>query len=130
MRIVVRGGYYVRSLARDLGRALGCGAHLATLHRAAIGPWADPGLGRRVELRGRELLPWAASRTLTDQEVGELRQRRTISLGMVTPPEWWPPARFPDPQAPVRGFHLGKLAFLLKPAEDRLAAVTAFSGGI
>jgi len=32
-------GTYVRSIARDLGRALGSRAHLAALRRLAIGPW-------------------------------------------------------------------------------------------
>jgi tRNA pseudouridine55 synthase len=32
-------GTYVRSLARDLGEALGCGAHLAALTRTASGPF-------------------------------------------------------------------------------------------
>jgi tRNA pseudouridine55 synthase len=32
-------GTYVRSLAHDLGRALGCGAHLASLRRTASGPF-------------------------------------------------------------------------------------------
>lgn len=32
-------GYYVRSLAHDLGRALGCGGHLAGLRRTHIGPY-------------------------------------------------------------------------------------------
>lgn len=31
-------GAYMRSLARDLGRALGCLAHLAALRRTAVGP--------------------------------------------------------------------------------------------
>lgn len=31
-------GTYVRALARDLGRALGCGAHLTALRRTAVGP--------------------------------------------------------------------------------------------
>ncbi|HUB26832.1 MAG TPA: tRNA pseudouridine(55) synthase TruB, partial [Tepidisphaeraceae bacterium] len=43
LKMTVRGGYYVRALARDLGRSLGCGAHLTELHRSAIGPWNDPG---------------------------------------------------------------------------------------
>lgn len=30
-------GFYVRALARDLGRRLGCGAHLASLRRTAVG---------------------------------------------------------------------------------------------
>ena len=33
-------GTYVRTLAIDLGRALGCGAHLAALRRTRIGPFA------------------------------------------------------------------------------------------
>lgn len=33
-------GTYIRSLARDLGEALGCGAHLASLVRTRIGPFA------------------------------------------------------------------------------------------
>ncbi len=32
-------GFYVRSLAHDLGAALGCGAHLARLQRTASGPF-------------------------------------------------------------------------------------------
>ena len=31
--LTCRGGYYVRSLARDVGRALGCGAHLSALKK-------------------------------------------------------------------------------------------------
>lgn len=33
-------GTYVRALARDLGRALGCGAHLTSLRRTDVGPFA------------------------------------------------------------------------------------------
>lgn len=34
----VGSGTYLRSLARDLGQALGCGAHLLELRRTAVGP--------------------------------------------------------------------------------------------
>ena len=37
----VSSGTYVRALARDLGAALGCGAHLVELRRTAVGPWTD-----------------------------------------------------------------------------------------
>ena len=33
-------GTYIRSLAHDLGEALGCGAHLASLVRTRVGPFA------------------------------------------------------------------------------------------
>ena len=36
-RATVSGGTYLRSLARDVGEALGCGAHLATLTRTQVG---------------------------------------------------------------------------------------------
>ncbi len=32
-------GTYLRSLAHDIGRTLGCGGHLASLRRVRIGPW-------------------------------------------------------------------------------------------
>src|SRR5207237_3558791 len=35
----VRGGTYRRSRARDVGEALGCGAHLAGLTRTEVGPY-------------------------------------------------------------------------------------------
>jgi len=39
LRFLVRcgGGTYIRSLAEDIGRTIGCGAHLATLRRVASG---------------------------------------------------------------------------------------------
>jgi len=41
----VSAGTYIRALARDLGRALGCGGTLASLRRTAVGPMEpDPGL--------------------------------------------------------------------------------------
>lgn len=39
IRVVCSSGTYVRAIARDLGRALGVGAHLAALRRTGIGPW-------------------------------------------------------------------------------------------
>ena len=131
LRLVVRGGYFVRALSRDLGRMMGCGAHLTALHRTAIGPWVDPGPGEGVEIRGRELLPWAASRALSDQDLGDLRKGESIGRGTIMPPEWAVPAGFPDPVAPLRGFHLGKLAALLQfDDEGRLRMMTEFRGGV
>lgn len=130
LRIVARGGYYVRALGRDLGRALGCGAHLAALHRTAIGPWRDPGPGREVEFHGLDLLPWCATRALSDQDVGALRQGQDIATGDLGPAGWMLPAGFPDPHAPVRAFHQSRLAFLLRADNDRLRALAAFRPGL
>ena len=38
-RATVSAGTYLRSLARDIGAALGCGGHLAALRRTAVGPF-------------------------------------------------------------------------------------------
>ena len=38
-RATVSAGTYLRSLARDIGAKLGCGAHLAALQRTAVGPF-------------------------------------------------------------------------------------------
>ena len=130
VHLVARGGYYVRSLARDLGRLLGCGAHLTSLRRVSIGPWNDPGPGNAAEIHGRNLLPWAPSRLLTDQDLGDLRQQRPIPTGDLLPPDWPLPENFPDPAAPVRGFHRDKLAFLLKPDGAHLHPTTSFRGGL
>lgn len=39
-RATVGSGTYLRSLARDVGESLGCGAHLATLVRTGVGPFS------------------------------------------------------------------------------------------
>ncbi|MCE9668282.1 tRNA pseudouridine(55) synthase TruB [Myxococcus stipitatus] len=131
LRLVCRGGYYVRALARDLGRALGCGAHLSALRRTAIGPWEDPGQrGGRVGLHGRELLPWYASRPLTDQEVGALRREQSIPRAPSQPPDWRLPPGFPDPEPWVRGFHQGRLTFLLRERDGVLWSGQELRGGL
>jgi tRNA pseudouridine55 synthase len=37
--VICSRGTYVRALADDIGRKLGCGAHLAALTRTRIGPY-------------------------------------------------------------------------------------------
>jgi tRNA pseudouridine55 synthase len=132
LRVVVRGGYYVRALARDLGRLLGCGAHLTALCRTSIGPYVDPGPGHQVEVRGQDVLPWAPTRLLTDAEVGDLRHDRPIPAGTLQPRQWSPPDGFPDPQPPIRGVHLGRLICLLTRGDggERLRPLASFSRGL
>ena len=130
MRVVVGGGYYVRALARDLGGMMGCGAHLAGLHRSAIGPGEDPGEGTVVEVRGRGILPWLPRRVLSDAEVGELRQGRMISVGEIAQADWELPQGFPAAAPMVRGFHLGRFRFLLTGDGDRLKTVISLGSGI
>jgi len=49
--LTVSRGTYVRTLAHDLGAALGCGAHLTALRRLSIGPF-DVARAGRVEREG------------------------------------------------------------------------------
>jgi tRNA pseudouridine55 synthase len=44
-------GTYVRSLARDLGEALGCGAHLTALRRTWVDPFRQPVMHTLAELQ-------------------------------------------------------------------------------
>ncbi|HEU4464627.1 MAG TPA: tRNA pseudouridine(55) synthase TruB, partial [Gemmatimonadota bacterium] len=53
--VTCSGGTYVRVLVSDVGRALGCGAHLSRLRRTAIGPFSireahPPGEGEPLPL--------------------------------------------------------------------------------
>ena len=119
LRIVCRGGYYVRALARDLGRALGCGAHLSALTRTAIGPWQLPSeTGSATLLRGAALHPWLPVRLLADHELGVLRRGGAIPSGQLQPRDWHPPAGYPLPQGVARAMHQGRLAALLEATPD------------
>jgi tRNA pseudouridine55 synthase len=40
VRVHCSKGTYIRTLAQDIGRALGCGAHLSALRRTAVGPFS------------------------------------------------------------------------------------------
>ncbi|WP_291271060.1 tRNA pseudouridine(55) synthase TruB [Geothrix sp.] len=130
LEITCRGGFYVRSLARDLGRTLGCGAHLTALHRTAIGPWTDPGSDQERLISGADLLPWCPSRLLTDEEAEHLSHGRAIPVGESVPPTWALPEGFPDPGAPLRALHEGRLVALLKPTEDGLRTFANLRGGL
>lgn len=54
-------GTYVRSLVRDLGEALGCGAHVAELRRLWVDPFRDP---RMWTIAGLETLAARGERSL------------------------------------------------------------------
>ena len=82
-------GTYVRSLARDLGRTLSCGAHLQSLRRTSIGPFGVESAASLEELEagniGGEALrgsaravDWLPTRSLSSGEVSEIEQGRRI----------------------------------------------------
>ena len=111
LEVVVRGGFYVRSLAIELGRAVGVGAHLSGLQRTAIGPWVDA--AGSTEHVGRGVLPWLPSVELSDAQWGALKAG-TPPVLEASPPDWPLPAGFPAPAAGVRAFHQDRLVALLR----------------
>lgn len=90
----VSAGGYVRSVAHEMGQALGCGAHLACLRRVASGPFTldealkldeVEALGRAGELEARlphprTLLPEIPAVSADEQTVGRLRNGMQVNL--------------------------------------------------
>jgi tRNA pseudouridine55 synthase len=86
-------GTYLRALARDLGRDLGCGAHLTSLRRTAIGPFEtgravaaaelEPGIAWESAgspmLTPREALDWLPYRELSEPETVEISHGRPVA---------------------------------------------------
>lgn len=60
VRVAASAGFYVRSLANDLGQALGCGAHLETLRRVRAAGFAEDAAVplSRIEKAGLEAVRW------------------------------------------------------------------------
>jgi tRNA pseudouridine55 synthase len=125
-----RGGFYVRALVRDLGRIVGCPAHVGSLWRMAVGPYADPPPATRNLVKGEGLLGWCRSRALADAEADDLRQGRSIARGELAPPQDALPPDFPEPAGPVRGLHRGKLVALLQERGEALHPVANLRGGL
>ncbi len=44
LRVTCGSGTYIRSIARDLGEALGCGAHISALRRLWVKPFSEPAM--------------------------------------------------------------------------------------
>jgi tRNA pseudouridine55 synthase len=91
VRIVCSGGTYIRSLAHDIGKAVGCGAFLSRLRRTDVGRF---GLDRAVTLDQarpadllplREALPPMPMLPLTDVQTDAIREGRTVLVG--SPPD-------------------------------------------
>jgi tRNA pseudouridine55 synthase len=90
----ISAGGYVRSVAHEMGQALGCGAHLASLRRVAAGPFAIAQalpldeverLAREGQLESkiphpRTLLPEIPAVTADLQSLGRLRNGGQVNL--------------------------------------------------
>jgi tRNA pseudouridine55 synthase len=92
----VSSGTYLRSIAQDLGAALGCGAHLESLRRTAHGEFtladahtledlasaaeAMPKDFTRFFLHPRKLLPQIPSVTANEDQIALIRHGRAVNL--------------------------------------------------
>jgi tRNA pseudouridine55 synthase len=89
-RVRCSSGTYVRALARDIGEALGVGAHLTHLRRTAVGAWQVEGavaldeLADRSRVAGAAVAPLAALTHLPTVELsGDAAAR--MALGQSVP---------------------------------------------
>lgn len=86
LRVECGSGTYVRSLVRDLGEALGCGAHVAELRRLWVDPFREPRMWTLDALE--DLLAQAGERVLDACLL-------PIEAGMAS----WPQVRVSEAQA-------------------------------
>lgn len=80
-------GTYIRSIARDLGAALGCGGMVQTLRRTRVGPFlAEQGVGLEVDPASVKLQPMSAALAgmpqvgLSVNEVQRFRQGQRLKV--------------------------------------------------
>jgi len=94
LRVRCSAGTYVRTIAHELGRALGCGAHIEELVRTQSGPFGigqartleelqklkDEGRLTEALLAGEELLPEFPAVFVDDATLGQIRQGRDFAV--------------------------------------------------
>ncbi len=99
---LVSSGTYVRSLAHDLGRKLGCGAHLASLRRTAVAEFelvqahsleeiaeaAARNCVSELLVHPRMVLPAIPSVTADDEAVARIRNGRSVNLPEMSRSKW------------------------------------------
>lgn len=98
LRVTASAGFYVRSLAHDLGQALGCGAHLASLRRTRSGSFSLEGavsaetLATSAEGTRASILPMASLlpdlplATVTPEGLDRVQHGRELTPTHVTGP--------------------------------------------
>jgi tRNA pseudouridine55 synthase len=119
LSVVVSKGYYVRSLARDLGDILRVGGHLSALRRTQSGAFTiDQAASWPPDARSplltlgevaRGVLPWVE---VTEEGTERISQGKRVGSTHFSSPE--PPAG-----APITAvFHNGSLIALVEPSEN------------
>jgi tRNA pseudouridine55 synthase len=93
-RARVASGTYMRSVAHDMGQLIGCGAHLASLRRTAVGEFelsdshtleeldaaAKAGTTNDIFIHPRKLLPQFPSVTANEEMTARIRTGRPVNL--------------------------------------------------
>jgi tRNA pseudouridine55 synthase len=136
LEIWVSTGTYVRALARDLGRAVGCGGHLAALRRTQIGPFrVGEGIpAARLEswsgssgssdtypalVSPLEALRWLPCRSLEAGEAEDVSHGKSVPAGTIV--------ERPSSGYPVRDTSSWPVALAF---EQRLVAVAERQAGL
>ena len=117
LRVHCSKGTYIRSLAEDLGAALGCGGHVSALRRLAAGPYEEAQATTLDELR----------------EVGDVREMDALLLPVSSAVGSWPAVRLHEDTAhyvrqgqPVQAAHAptdGWVQIFELAEEDRFLGV-------
>jgi tRNA pseudouridine55 synthase len=93
-RARVASGTYIRSVAHDMGRKLGCGAHLASLRRTSVAEFAvedahslpaleaamQQGIVESLFVHPRRLVPQLPSVTANEESAALIRSGRAVNL--------------------------------------------------
>lgn len=84
LTVTCGGGTYIRSLAHDLGQAVGCGGHIVELRRTGAGRFSVDQAKRLEELTAEDLLPLSQALKplpmicLSSRDEEDIRQGRRI----------------------------------------------------
>lgn len=121
-------GTYIRSLARDIGRTLGCGAHLASLRRTAVGSFevedalpADELEPERLSLGSPSWRAPAAALYFLPQRKLSRRERDRVAHGSRVPAEGVEPSPESDQEElPVALVHGGELVAVAERVDGEL----------
>jgi tRNA pseudouridine55 synthase len=136
LTVTASAGFYVRALARDLGRRIGCGAHLAELRRTRSGAFdvvdalpldVAERMGR--EIASRVVSPSAALPDLAEVRVTDLGLKRAIHGNPLGPQHlegrYVPPATSAGPGGSVQQVKPVKIL----AGDGRLVALAWSRGG-
>jgi tRNA pseudouridine55 synthase len=128
--VMCAGGFFIRSLIRDVGRHLGCLALTRHLIRTEVGPLAVTDNEVPILLQGPSACSWLPTRQLDDHEKGQLRTQGTIPFGTVAKAQYSYPTQFPALTDAIAAIHRNGLVALLRPEGNTLKQTAFFSPGV